>query len=77
MRKKGDTALIYLLYKVRVADVNRDDENILKSEFVKPEDGNYPYEAIHIWAENSHFNKHNAFMLSNMTNPSLYLLLML
>ena len=38
MRQKGDTALIDLLNKVRVADINSDNENLLKSKFVKPED---------------------------------------
>ena len=42
---------------------------LLESKFVKPEDGNYPHQAIHIWAENSSVNKHNAFMLRNVTNP--------
>ena len=69
MRQKGDNVLIDLLNKVRVADINIDDENLLKSKFVKPEDGNYPHQAIHIWAENSPVNQHNAFMLSNVTNP--------
>ena len=69
MRQKGDNVFIDLLNKVRVADINIDDENLIKSKFVKPEDGNYPHQAIHIWAENSPVNQHNAFMLSNVTNP--------
>ena len=54
--------------KVRIADINRTDENLVKSKFVKPEDENYPHHAIHIWAENSPVNKHNAFMLRNVAS---------
>ena len=87
MRQKGDTSLIGLLNKVRKPDINRDDENLLKSKLVKPENENYPHHAkpenenyphhaIDIWAENSPVNKHNAPMLRVML-PTLYLLLML
>ena len=69
MRQKGDTTFIDLLNKVRIADINRDYENLLKSKFVKPEGEKYPHHAIHIWAENSPVNKHNALMLSNVANP--------
>ena len=48
MRKKGDSALIDLLINVRIADINRDDENLLKSKFITPEDENYPHHAIYI-----------------------------
>ena len=64
MRQKEDNGFIDLLNKIRVANINIDDE-----KFVKPEDGHYPHQAIHIWAENSPVNKHNAFMLSNITKP--------
>ena len=68
MRQKGDTALIDLLNKIRISDINRDDEYFLKYKFVKLEDENYPHHAIHIWAENSPVNKHNALMLSNVAH---------
>ena len=73
MRQKGDTTFIDLLNKVRIADINRDDENLLKSKFVKPEGENYPRQAIHIWEENSPVNKHKCLAMW----PTLYLLLML
>ena len=69
MRQKGNTILIDLLNKVRIADINRDYENLLKYKFVKPKDENYPHHAIHMWAENSPVSKHSALMLNNVTNP--------
>ena len=68
MRQRGDSVLIDLLNKIRLGNVDGDDEKLLKSKFVMKEDQNYPHQAIHIWAENAPGNQHNAVMLSNVNN---------
>ena len=52
MRQKGDSQLIDLLNKVRIASLNETDEQLLKSRFVISTHTNYPSEALHIFAEN-------------------------
>ena len=52
IRQKGDSQLIDLLNKVRIALLNETDEQLLKSRFVVRTDINYPSEALHIFAEN-------------------------
>ena len=69
MRQRGDVTFIDLLNRVRIAEVNTDDENILKSKFVIEDNAHYPQKAIHIWAENDPVNKHNTSMLSKVINP--------
>ena len=64
-----DIVLVDLLNKVRTANIDANDENLLMSKFVTKEDDNYPHQAIHIWAENAPVNQHNTFMLNNVNNP--------
>lgn len=71
MRQKDDSVFIDLLNKVRVADVDNTAETILKSKFVSQSDPNYPYDVIHIWAENGPVSLHNNLML-NKIDEKLY-----
>ena len=68
IRQRGDSVLIDLLNKIRLGNVDGDDDKLLKSKFVMKEDQNYPHQAIHIWAENAPVNQHNSVMLSNVNN---------
>ena len=69
MRQRGDIVLIDLLNKVRTANIDANDENLLMSKFVTKEDNNYPHQAIHIREEHAPVNQHNSFMLNNVNNP--------
>ena len=62
--QKGDSQLIGLLNKVRIASLNETDEQLLKSRFVVSADINYPSEALHIFAENKPSHSHNLYMLT-------------
>ena len=69
MMQRGDIVLIDLLNKVRTANIDASDENLLMLKFVTNEDDNYPHQAIHIYAENAPVNQRNTFMLHNVNNP--------
>ena len=62
MRQNGDSQLIDLLNKVRIASLNETDEQLLKSRFVVSTYINYPFEALHIFAENKPAHSHNLDM---------------
>ena len=64
MRQIGDSQLIDLLNKVRIASINEDDEQLLKARFIVSTDINYPSEALHIFAENKSAHSHNLDMLT-------------
>ena len=66
MRQRGDQTFIDLLNNIRVGEVSKSDEQILKSRFIKENDPSYPKEAIHIWAENRPASDHNNNMLKNI-----------
>ena len=65
MRQKGDSQLIDLLNKVRIASHNETDEHLLKSRFVVDTNINYPSEALHIFAENKPAHSHNLHITRN------------
>ena len=49
---------------IRVGELNSENENILKSRIVSPDDHNYPHNALHLYAENESVNIHNLSMLA-------------
>ena len=57
-----------ILNKVRIVNIDIEDENLLKSKFITKEDSDYPQEENHIFAEKSLVTQ-NALILSNETNP--------
>ena len=59
MRQKNDKAFTELLNRVRTALHTVDDIKVLQSRCIPPSDPNYPFDAVHIWAENSRVNEHN------------------
>ena len=71
MRQRGDSELIDLLNKVRTASLDESDEILLKSRFITENDTNYPFDALHIFAENSPCQAHNSKKL-NANGNKLY-----
>ena len=65
IRQRGGCQLINLLNNVRTGDVQPGDINILKSRVITRKLGaeDYPYNALHIFVENSNANRHNDEML--------------
>ena len=66
MRQKGDSRLIQLLNKVRVGNIDKDAETLLKSRFIQSTDPDYPFDALHIFAENVPAKDYNDMMLSKI-----------
>ena len=66
MRQKGDNAFIELLNEIRVGDLSSEQETVLKSRIIKPENSNYPWNALHLFAENDSVNVHNLKMLERL-----------
>lgn len=73
MRQRGDTIFIDLLNNIRECEIEPEDEELLKSRFVSVNDLNYPWHALHLFAENSAVNKHNIQMLSSLASEKYFI----
>ena len=69
VRQKGDDTFIKILNHVRTAEVDESDERTLQSRFISKDDSNYPWDALHIFAENAPAESHNFIMLQKNDNP--------
>eukprot|EP00111_Clytia_hemisphaerica_P014066 TCONS_00041399-protein len=69
MRQQGDNTFIDLLNNVRIGRLTEDEEKILQSRFVSPENPDYPWDALHLFAENSLVKIHNERMLNTLSTP--------
>ena len=70
MRQKGDTAFIDLLNEIRVGELSSENEMVLKSRIIRLEDSNYPWNALHLYAENESVNVHNLKMLERLSSEN-------
>ena len=61
--------MIQLLNKVRVGNIDTDAETLLKSRFIQSTDPDYPFDALHIFAENVPAKDYNDMMLSKIKKP--------
>ena len=66
MRQQGDNVFIDLLNNIRVGVLEPADELLLQSRFISQTDANYPWHALHLFAENSSVNRHNTTMLTSL-----------
>ena len=71
MRQRGDPTFIDLLNNIRQGIVTDEDRRILESRFVAKESPGYPYEAVHIFAENSLVNSHNQKELDELPDNEI------
>ena len=74
MRQRGDQTLIALLNNIRQGILTDEDRQILESRFIAPENPNYPFEAVHIFAENSLVNSHNQQKLDELPGNKIELI---
>ena len=58
MRQRGDAKFIELLNNIRVGTINTSINDILKARFIQYPETPYPYDALHIYAENNPSSKH-------------------
>ena len=70
MRQKDDRCFAELLNRLRTGTFYDNDLEILKSRVITSDNPNYPWEALHVLAENSLVNDHNNMMLETLqTQP--------
>ena len=74
MRQQGDHQFIDLLNDIRIGTISEEDENLLKSRFISPNNADYPHDALHIFAENSLVKEHNEIKLRMLSNPPVTML---
>ena len=67
MRQKDNVDFIHLLNKVRVGNIDKNVENILKIRFISKNNQPCPIKAQHIFAENRPARFHNQTMLDNLS----------
>lgn len=71
MRQRGDTVFIDLLNNIRVGEIDVNDENLIKSRFISVNHSDYPWDALHLFAENSAVNRHNLHMLNSLPTENV------
>ena len=70
MRQSGDRCFTGLLNRLRTRTFSDNDLEILKSRVITSDNPNYPWQALHVFAENSLVNDHNNMMLEGLqTQP--------
>ena len=74
MRQQGDHSFTEILNRIRYGQLTKDDKENLCTRIMKKSDDNYPYDALHIWAENEPVDKYNESKLEMIKRPLLSLL---
>ncbi|XP_066911767.1 uncharacterized protein [Clytia hemisphaerica] len=69
MRQQGDNTFVNLLNNIRIGIITEEDERILRSKFISQDDPNYPWDALHLFAENSMVKAHNDKMIETLSTP--------
>ena len=59
MRQQGDHSFTQILNRIRLGQLTKDGNENLCTRIIKKSDDNYPYDALHIWAENEPVDKYN------------------
>ena len=73
MRQKDDLAFTQLLNRVRTASHTDDDIRCIQSRTISPDDENYPWDALHIFAENAPVDEYNVDHLEQLPSPQYVL----
>eukprot|EP00111_Clytia_hemisphaerica_P011124 TCONS_00032559-protein len=69
MRLQGDNTFVNLLNNIRIGIITEEDERILRSKFISQDDPNYPWDVLHLFAENSMVKAHNDKMIESLSTP--------
>ena len=73
MHQKGDSSFSHLLNRCRKSNLNQTDIETLTHCVVAKNDGDYPKDALHIWAENVYVDRHNKEKLEMIDAPCVIL----
>jgi len=71
MRQHGDNHFVALLNNIRVNRLTKEDEELIKSRFISIDNPDYPWDPLHIFAENSLISVHNQRMLDKLITQPL------
>ena len=71
MRQQGDTTFIDLLNNIRLGILTEENERLLRSKFVSQDDTDYPWDALHLFAENSLVKAHNDKMIATLATQMI------
>ena len=66
MRQKDDLAFAQLLNRLRLNEMTGEDKQKLQTRVFDRDTGDYPKDAVHLFAENFYVNKHNDNILSQL-----------
>ena len=66
MRQKDDLAFAQLLNRLRLNEMTEEDKQKLQTRVFDRDTGDYPKDAVHLFAENFYVNKHNDNILSQL-----------
>ena len=73
MRQRGDQIFIALLNNIRQGILTEEDAAILESRFITEDNPEYPFDAVHIFAENSLVKNHNQLKLDELPGNEIEL----
>ena len=71
MRQKGENLLIHILNKIRVANISKSVDAILKEQSMSQNHSSFPTDALHFFAEKKPLIDHNESMLNKLQSTSL------
>ena len=74
MRQQGDHSFTEILNRIRLGQRTKDEKEKLCTRIIKKSDDNYPYDALHIWAENEPVDKYNESKLEMIKRPLVILI---
>ena len=66
MRQKDDLAFAQLLNRLRLNEMTEEDKQVLQTRVFDRDTGDYPKDAVHLFARNSFVKKHNDNILSQL-----------
>ena len=71
MRQKDDLAFAQLLNRLRLNEMTEEDKQKLQTRVVDRETGDYPKDALHLFAQNCFVDQHNDTILSQLPGEKI------
>ena len=71
MRQKDDLAFAQLLNRLRLNEMTEEDKQKLQTRVVDRDTGDYPKDALHLFAENCFVDQHNDTILSQLPGEKI------
>ena len=71
MRQKDDLAFAQLLNRLRLNEMTEEDKQKLQTRVFDRDTGNYPKDAVHLFARNFYVKKHNDNILSQLPGEKI------